>query len=985
MATFRTRARALDMLGRQQIAGIPTAISELFKNAHDAYADHVEVDYFRRSGLLVLRDDGIGMTRQEFEERWLTLGTESKMGAGVGLALPPRDPNKAKRPTLGEKGIGRLAIGVIGPQTLVLTRAKRDTPQPVVAAFMHWGVFALPGINLEQINIPILEFDAGSLPGRSDIAELIEAFSQSLKPLEAIVGRERLAGIRTDLSGFIVDPRGADSFLGTPSLVLDGHGTHFFILPATETLADDIDSGRNGDDTVSPLIKTLIGFTNTMTPDHLEPRIRAAFRDRKLDDQPEELIGESAFFTPEEFRNADHHIRGRFDEYGQFTGSVAVYGEEYNDYVVPWTDGAGGRSSRCGPFNFNLAYIQGSAKDSTLPPDQWTFMSRKLNQIGGLYIYRDGVRVQPYGDTDFDWLEIEKNRTKSAGYYFFSYRRLFGVVELSSDANAELKEKAGREGFQANAAYREFRAILKNFFTQVAADFFREGAGARAERYQERKEELKRQELARRHREQQVRQKRDAFGKELETFFERLRSGLPEREAVELLQRVERDVGAAVANPDPERATTTLLDAETAATQDLRALRARYRIAKPRGVGLTIALRRDWEAYELESSTLDEHLFSSISAEVGRVVSDAAARADLLVDRRRRIRTAVQQRVDESTRRVQAESRETRRTMEDVRVGVVSVTRASLANVADVVASALADLERTSLGNDEAEAERLQRRLEERIEQALEQEIDVLEAVRSQLAVVLSRGAEEPTAEETLAAVEEEALALKEQAASELELAQLGAAVQVIEHEFDATVAAIREGLRGMQRWAGTNPSFRIAYERVRTSFDHLDAYLTLFTPLNRRLYTTKVDVKGSAIYPFLRNLFGERMRRHGIELQATNQFLHYKMTGFPSTFFPVFVNLLDNAIFWMKGRSGPKLIRLDADNRGFLISDTGPGVNARDRTAIFERGFTRKPGGRGLGLKISRDILKRENFTLELEETSAGAGAMFRISPEVP
>ena len=35
------------MLGRQQIAGIPTAISELFKNAHDAYADNVEADFFR--------------------------------------------------------------------------------------------------------------------------------------------------------------------------------------------------------------------------------------------------------------------------------------------------------------------------------------------------------------------------------------------------------------------------------------------------------------------------------------------------------------------------------------------------------------------------------------------------------------------------------------------------------------------------------------------------------------------------------------------------------------------------------------------------------------------------------------------------------------------------------------------------------------------------------------------------------------------------
>ena len=60
MAEFRVRARAVDMLGRQQIAGIPTAVHELFKNAHDAYAEHVEVDYFRRERLFVLRDDGLG-------------------------------------------------------------------------------------------------------------------------------------------------------------------------------------------------------------------------------------------------------------------------------------------------------------------------------------------------------------------------------------------------------------------------------------------------------------------------------------------------------------------------------------------------------------------------------------------------------------------------------------------------------------------------------------------------------------------------------------------------------------------------------------------------------------------------------------------------------------------------------------------------------------------------------------------------------------
>jgi len=96
MADFKARARTLEMLGRQQIAGIPTAISELFKNAHDAYADRVEVDYYRSDGLFVLRDDGIGMTRKDFEERWLTLGTDSQIRKKKGLTPPPRDPEKPK-------------------------------------------------------------------------------------------------------------------------------------------------------------------------------------------------------------------------------------------------------------------------------------------------------------------------------------------------------------------------------------------------------------------------------------------------------------------------------------------------------------------------------------------------------------------------------------------------------------------------------------------------------------------------------------------------------------------------------------------------------------------------------------------------------------------------------------------------------------------------------------------------------------------------
>nr|MBF4360470.1 hypothetical protein [Vibrio anguillarum] len=123
MAQMNVSARAVDMLGRQQIAGIPTAIHELFKNAHDAYARNAEIDYYQNQNLVVLRDDGIGMTEEDFISKWLTIGTSSKYGVNRKSEYIPE--GMAERKLMGEKGIGRLAIASIGRQVVVLTRAER--------------------------------------------------------------------------------------------------------------------------------------------------------------------------------------------------------------------------------------------------------------------------------------------------------------------------------------------------------------------------------------------------------------------------------------------------------------------------------------------------------------------------------------------------------------------------------------------------------------------------------------------------------------------------------------------------------------------------------------------------------------------------------------------------------------------------------------------------------------------------------------------
>ena len=231
-------------------------------------------------------------------------------------------------------------------------------------------------------------------------------------------------------------------------------------------------------------------------------------------------------------------------------------------------------------------------------------------------------------------------------------------------------------------------------------------------------------------------------------------------------------------------------------------------------------------------------------------------------------------------------------------------------------------------------------------------------------------------------AIEQRNLLLEEEAEADTQLAQLGMAIEIINHEFAATIRSVRNGLRKLKAWADVNEGLGDLYDSIRTSFDHLDGYLTLFTPLQRRLYRKEVEISGTEIHDFLEELFRARMNRHEVTLTATTAFSNAKIVGFPSSFYPVFVNLVDNAIFWLSQQNPQRERNIELDERDgvLLVSDTGPGVNARDRGTIFEFGFSRKPGGRGMGLHIGRESLRRVGFDLRLIDTDAGA--TFGISP---
>ena len=985
MAKFRTRARTLDLLGRQQIAGIPTAINELIKNAHDAYADKFDIDFLRKDNLLILRDDGLGMTREEFESRWLTIGTESKF-VNNKSTLPPIDKNKVIRPIMGEKGIGRLAIASIGEQVLILTKAKnRGSDHRIVAILINWQLFGLAGIDLDDITIPIKEYD--SLPSDLEIDELKNELIFSIEELlkKDIISKHEHDKISSTVKSLQVNPADLNNFLvGDFDLSNDKGGTFFYVSPVNETLIYDIEDGKQKE--ASKIEKLLIGFHNTMIPGHSLPIIDLSFRDyRGLDGSYVNLIDKEEFFTPEDFKLGDHQFQGTFDEYGQFKGNIAIYREKVYEHIVNW-NGNNFKATQCGPFKINFAYLQGVQKESIVDVENWNRLRYKGDKFGGLYIYKDNIRILPYGDSDYDFLNIEKNRSKRASTYFFSYRRMFGAIELTSLENNTLSEKAGREGFIENRAYRQLQDILQNFFVQLAADFFDEkGRNSKSEFYTEKKEEINKVYRALERRDKLAKIRKEKFVKELDSFFEKLTTKEYNLKISQIVSTTKSRFNNLLYKNDIDSSSQQLLDYEIEFRQELANYKNSILVSSPKGFTISKDVRKDYELYLKEFQILNDTIFKDASNAVDALVEEYISRLNLELDKRKRLEQAVEFISSEAKKENSRKRIETQNVVNEVSKKIKELTSElmiDLDNQILYVKDSFKNLKISDSNEFDLVGER--RLMEEEIDLISNRNKLIMDRIIRQFEsfyIDKDNDGNIITNDQISDALAEELDELRERVQTDVELSQLGLAVGVLHHEFSSTIKSIRGSLKDLRAWSDVNSQLEGVYKNIKVNFEHLDGYLNLFTPLNRRLNRRREDISLMEVKSFLIDLFKSRFERHNIQFKHTKGFQTKKIYGFKSAFFPVFVNLIDNAIYWLnQSNADEKTIRLHADDSGIYISNNGIDISLKDKERIFELGFSRKDNGRGMGLSISREVLSAENYSIELVEPREGSTVTFKL-----
>ena len=134
--SFSVDAGLIDRLGRELVGKAETAVSELVKNAYDADAKNVEVNFINSlwsGGTLKIIDDGLGMTYDQLKLGFMTISSSDKVHNPLS--------KRFGRNRAGKKGIGRFATQRLGKKLIIITQTL-ETEQALKVT-VNWDEYKI--------------------------------------------------------------------------------------------------------------------------------------------------------------------------------------------------------------------------------------------------------------------------------------------------------------------------------------------------------------------------------------------------------------------------------------------------------------------------------------------------------------------------------------------------------------------------------------------------------------------------------------------------------------------------------------------------------------------------------------------------------------------------------------------------------------------------------------------------------------------------
>ena len=343
---FKPRARLILQLGDELIRNESIALLELIKNAYDADASQVRVIMKNldkpEDGLIIVEDDGHGMTEDIIENVWMEPGSDYKKNL---FEERKRTPKFGRLP-LGEKGLGRFAAHKLGKIITIITKAENHSE---ILLKINWSVFE-ENKYLDDVPIELVsrkpEVFKNRTGTRIEIRKLRKPWTKGM-----------LRDVYRSILSFI------SPFGTTESFKIDFRTTH------QEWIKDLLEMGD---------VKNF-----------------ALFRFKCILERSR-IVKLRYEFTP---WPAMKKVQGRIvDETDEYV-SKRLYLED-KDGVINLD------RYRIGPVTFEGFIFDLDSKILSLGVPDKKALKEYMKVNGGIRVYRDGIRVYDYGEPGNDWLDL---------------------------------------------------------------------------------------------------------------------------------------------------------------------------------------------------------------------------------------------------------------------------------------------------------------------------------------------------------------------------------------------------------------------------------------------------------------------------------------------------------------------------------------------------------------------------------------------------
>lgn len=1011
MSKFKTKARTIELLGRKQIRDSVTALAELMKNSYDADADWVRVYFNSNQDNIILIDNGDGMDKTDIEDKWLVLGTPSK---NTKTRI-----SKKGRPFMGAKGIGRLASARLSRQYLMVTKTISGKYNIV---YLYWDLFEDTSIALEELEIPTY-YDIDGTELNSNFNSIIdELINTQLKNVEKYAKATFNPIIKEiyDENICMLKPKSKE-ILNYISLI-EKKGTMLFmcnlrddwnniLVQSNISIVDDLSAEKN--------YKRLSNFVATLN---------SAYKkyEKSDNDFVEIFKNHEVLYFHDDYDENDFNIYDiKFEGIicaGVFCGQLFARNsneevlKKANEVLAKGIDVSGGikdlKNSDCGPIHVKICHIEGNKENSALSKETYERIHEKIDVLGGIGIYRDGVKVLPYGEPENDYLEIEKRRTNKAGVYVFSHRNIFGRIDITSKDNPQLEDKSSREGFIENEQYQYFISTLKNLLIKIALDFLsnaRKGSfnirTYMVEYYNKIREDNKAKELY-------EKQERERYKKFIENIkkclsqkneyclkianliqgFDHLGVELSSLHDEQLLNCFDmlkenaqayryklEDVKDKYLIKIPERYVSDLAKNDhkvfIRVNNFNNEIEEQYKDAEKRLVSILTFVRQKEKEYNkvLIEKTEFETKLAMLTSKLDNLKSSLSDFFNDFMDKQKSLKYEIEYGVNKLTEFIKQD------------LGL----KGYLTKIDDFK-------KRVDLISFSAQKTKQYEILSKEINyfcEGIEKELDSLYkefnySLRHKTFVVhkINELLDDDNCasqdDKIIGMLKAQNLLLKDEVDLYEDLANFGMASEILNHEFNQFYSKANDAIVQLNANLIDNDS-RYWLRQIQIAFDAIYSRHTLLSPMYKiksetiKSYNLK-DIVNGTVKLFISTFEKENIR---YDIDVADDIC---VNILPSHFYPALSNIISNAIFWTVGVAEKKIfIHYVEEENALYIEDNGKGILAENKSDIFNPFYSLKPNGRGLGLTITKRVLEKDGHNIEVVETSKYRilhGACFKI-----